>query len=195
MMRNSMRLLSCLVLGATMLVAQARDEREATVGMRAYVEGVVIEGSELVPAPSSTSSQVIVRVVKAWPHGEHLRYDFEWVGFEPGRYDLAEFLVRKDGSAMDALPPLKVTVKSLLPAEAFEPSDIDPAAAARLDGYTTEQIAAIVLWSVGLLAILFVGRKWKAKPAPLPAPPTLADRLRPLVEVVASGNADNAKKS
>ena len=46
MMRNSMRLLSCLVLGATMLVAQARDEREATVGMRAYVEGVVIEGSD-----------------------------------------------------------------------------------------------------------------------------------------------------
>ena len=128
----TLRLLACMMLCATVLIAQARDQREATVGMRAYVEQVVMAGPELVPAPSSMGSQVVVRVVKTWPHGEHLRYDLEWVGFEEGSYNLTNYLVHKDGTPMGALPPINVKVRSLLPAEAFEPSDIDPAAAARL---------------------------------------------------------------
>ena len=191
----TLRLLACMMLCATVLIAQARDQREATVGMRAYVEQVVMAGPELVPAPSSMGSQVVVRVVKTWPHGEHLRYDLEWVGFEEGSYNLTNYLVHKDGTPMGALPPINVKVRSLLPAEAFEPSDIDPAAAARLDGYSTLQVVVVVLWGIGLLAILFVGRKWAVKPPPPSPPPTLADRLRPIVEEVATGNADNAKKA
>jgi hypothetical protein len=194
-MKMTLRMLVCMMLCATLLVAQARDEREATVGMRAYVEQVVMEGPELVPAPSSTAAQVVVRVVKTWPHGEHLRYDLEWVGFEEGSYDLTKFLVRKDGTPADALPAILIKVQSLLPGDAFEPSDLDPAAAARLDGYATRQIVVGVMWGIGLLAILFVGRKWATKPEPLPPPPTLADRLRPMVEHVASGKADNAQKA
>lgn len=195
MMRAMLRVLTCLLLCTTLVFAQARDEREATVGMRAYVEQVVIEGPELVPAPSSMKAPVVVRVVKTWPHGAHLRYDLEWVGFEEGNFNLADYLVRKDGSDKGEVPAIEVKVKSLLPYDAFEPSDIDPSNAARLDGYSTTQVVVIVLWSVGLLAILFVGRKWKKKEAPPEAPPTLADRLRPIVEEVASGKADNAKKA
>lgn len=189
------RLWLCTVLVTAFVVAQAKDQRKATVGMRAYIEQVVLEGSELVPAPADTSTQVVVRVVKTWPHGQHLRYDLEWVGFEEGRYDLLDYLVRKDGSPATSLPSIEVTVVSLLPAEAFEPSDIDPAATARLDGYSTTQIVTGVFWVAGLLAILFVGRKRVVKPAPLPPPPTLADRLRPMVEMVANGEADTAQKA
>ena len=189
------RLWLCMVLVTAFVVAQAKDQRKATVGMRAYIEQVVLEGSELVPAPADTSTQVVVRVVKTWPHGQHLRYDLEWVGFEEGRYDLLDYLVRKDGSPATSLPSIEVKVVSLLPAEAFEPSDIDPAATARLDGYSTTQIVTGVFWVGGLLAILFVGRKRVVKPAPLPPPPTLADRLRPMVEMVANGEADTAQKA
>ena len=189
------RLWLCMVLVTAFVVAQAKDQRKATVGMRAYIEQVVLEGSELVPAPADTSTQVVVRVVKTWPHGQHLRYDLEWVGFEEGRYDLLDYLVRKDGSPATSLPSIEVKVVSLLPAEAFEPSDIDPAATARLDGYSTTQIVTGVFWVAGLLAILFVGRKRVVKPAPLPPPPTLADRLRPMVEMVANGEADTAQKA
>jgi len=176
-------------------LAQARDQREATVGMRAYVEQVVLEGTELVPAPSSTKEPIVVRVVKTWPHGSHLRYDLEWVGFEQGRHDLSKFLVRKDGSELGVLPPITVNVLSVLPGDAFEPSDIDPAAADRLNGYSALKVVAIVLWCGGLLSILVIGRKRKAKALPPPPKPTLADRLRPLIEEVASGKADTARKA
>jgi hypothetical protein len=191
----TLRLFVCVTLCATMLPAQARDQREATVGMRAYVEQVVLAGPELVPASSSMGSQIVVRVVKTWPHGEHLRYDLEWVGFVEGSYDLTKYLVHKDGSPMDGLPAIMVKVESLLPAESFEPSDIDPTAAARLDGYSALQVVVGALWGIGLLAILFVGRKRAVKVPPPSPPPTLADRLRPIVEEVASGAADNAKKA
>ena len=62
------RLWLCMVLVTAFVVAQAKDQRKATVGMRAYIEQVVLEGSELVPAPADTSTQVVVRVVKTWPH-------------------------------------------------------------------------------------------------------------------------------
>lgn len=197
MMRLVLLTLASLVFCATNLFAQASaaSQREATVGMRAKIMQLVLEGTELVPAPSTSESLVVVRVLATWPHGAHLRYDLEWVGYEEGTYDLTKFLVRKDGSAMDKLAPIEVQVRSVLPGDAFEPSELQLEPSARLDGYTTTQVVTGVFWGLGLLAILFVGRKWKKKALPAPAKPTLADRLRPLVEEVASGRADTAKKA
>lgn len=193
----TLRALACIVLSAACLVAQESDDshREATVGMRAKIMQLVVEGSELVPAPSTSESVLVVRVLATWPHGDHLRYDLEWVGFEEGTYDLTKFLVRKDGSSMDNLSPVEVNVLSVLPGDAFEPSELERSPATRLDGYTTTQIVTGVFWGVGLLSILFIGRKWKKKALPAPPKPTLADRLRPMVERVASGNADAAQKA
>ena len=58
MNRASMRVAAIALVLAGGLSAQARDQREATVGMRAYVEQIVLEGSELVPAPSSFESPI-----------------------------------------------------------------------------------------------------------------------------------------
>ncbi|MEZ6035855.1 MAG: hypothetical protein R3F29_00140 [Planctomycetota bacterium] len=187
---------AAVLMGVTAaLAAQARDERQATVGMRAYVEQRVLPGTELVAAPGNFESPLAVRVVKTWPHGSQLRYDLEWTGFEPGTYDLCKFLVRKDGSSTDDLPVLQVEVTSVLGAKATEPSEPEPVPAPRLDGYSTDQVLFFVIWGAGLLGILFFGRKRRVKVAP-PAPkPTLADRLRPLVERVAGGAADDAAKA
>lgn len=190
-----LRLLFLGVLCIGPLAAQARNERSAGVGMRAFVEQVVLPGTELVPAPATMKTPCVVRVLKTWPHGEHLRYDFEWVGLEPGRYDLTKFLVRKDGSSTEGLPEVVVETTSLLPKGAAEPTDLAPKAPERLDGYRTMQVVAGILWGAGLLAILFVGRRFRRRQAPPPPKPTLADRLRPLVETVARGDADAGAKA
>ncbi|MCK5945317.1 MAG: hypothetical protein KAI24_25230, partial [Planctomycetes bacterium] len=178
------------LLFAVVVSAQVRDQREATVGMRAYIEQVVLEGSELIAAPTSIQAPLLVRILQTWPHGDHLRYDFEWVGFEEGTFDLTDYLVRKDGSSTDGLPAVEVEVVSVLPGDVFEPNELEPTPGERLDGYSTLQVAVTAIWVAGLLAILFVGRKFRKKQAPPPPKPTLADRLRPLVEQVAAGDAD-----
>jgi hypothetical protein len=184
-----------LALVATPLAAQKQDQRTASVGMRAVIEQVVLPGTELEPAPSTLKTPVVVRVLRTWPHGEHLRYDLEWSGLEPGRHDLTKFLVRKDGAPATDLPPLLVDVTSVLAKGQFEPSEVAPKAPERLDGYRTLQIVVGVAWGLGLLAILFVGRRFRTKRVPKPVPPTLADRLRPLVAAVVSGAADTAAKA
>lgn len=194
-MRNVLRTCSAAALLVAVAAAQARDEREASVGMRAYVEQVVLPGSELVARPSTFEAPLVLRVLKTWPHGEHLRYDLEWVGLEPGKYDLVDYLVRKDGSATDALPSVEVEVTSVLPGDEFEPSEVDPEQPRRLHGYSTLQVVAGALWVVGLLLILFVGRRRRPRAAAAAPKPTLADRLRPLVEQVAAGDADDARKA
>ncbi|HZN37741.1 MAG TPA: hypothetical protein VFD82_03000 [Planctomycetota bacterium] len=183
------------LLATAMLAAQTRNERTASVGMRARIDEVVLPGTELAAAASTTKSKVVVRVLAVRAHGDRFRYDLEWTGLEPGEYDLAKFLSRVDGSPTDNLPALAVTVSSSLKKGTFEPTDPDPVAPDRLGGYRMQQIAVGVLWLLGLLAILFVGRKWRHHVAAAMRKPTLADRLRPLVEAVAAGRADDAQKA
>ncbi len=185
---------AALVLGLA-LVAQSRDQRTAGVGVRAYIEQIVLPGSELIAAPTSLKAPVAVRVLKVWPHGSLLRYDLEWTGLEAGEHDLAKFLARKDGSPTQDLPPVAVTVTTVLGKGMVEPSELKPQPAQRLHGYTALQIAAGVAWMVGLLAILLVGRRWQRRMGTPPPLPTLADRLRPLVKAVATGSADVGAKA
>jgi hypothetical protein len=163
--------------------------------MRYHIEQVVLPGAELIAAPTDHKAPIVVRVLKTWPHGDQLRYDLEWCGLEAGKHDLKQRLARKDGSSTADLPSLVVEVKSVLPAGMVEPSEPAPQSPARLDGYTKVQWIAGVLWGIGLLAILFVGRRFRRKLAPEVTGPTLADRMRPLVEAVASGKADTAAQA
>lgn len=189
------RLLAAALLCLQVLPAQSRDERSAAVGMRARIEQIVLHGSELQVAPSGHGAPLVLRILAVWPHGEHFRYDLEWSGLEPGAHDLAKYLVRKNGSSLDGLVPIPVTVTSVLKKGHVEPSDLGPVAPERLDGYRTLQIVVVVLWVTGLLLILLVGRRRQTPVAVEVGRPTLADRLRPLVEAVAAGRADDATKA
>ncbi|MCU0862153.1 MAG: hypothetical protein MUC36_00040 [Planctomycetes bacterium] len=187
-----------VAVAAASLSAQTRDQRQAAVGMRAYLEQVVLPGTELIPAPTTSSSPVVVRVVRTWPHGDLLRYDLEWTGFEVGRHDLRRYLVRKDGSPLGELPALEVDVTGVLPPGKDglqRPEPLPPRPAERLDGYSKLQLWAGIGWGVGLLAILFVGRRFRRRQPPPPPAPTLADRLRPLVQSIAAGGGDTAAKA
>ena len=86
----------------------------ATVGMPVSVHDLVLPGGELEVVPPSDATPVIVRLDAVRPHGAHFRYDFSWYGLEPGHYELADFLRRKDGSPAADLPQLTLEVRSLL---------------------------------------------------------------------------------
>lgn len=189
------RLCLAIVLTGAALLAQGRDERTATVGMRARVDEVALPGSELVTAPVDHKAPLRLRILATRPHGDHFRYDFEWSALEAGEHDLVRYLVREDGTPTAGLPPLTVRAESELPAGTREPSEPPPAPLPRVAGYSTLQVVAGVLWGIGLLAILFVGRRFRRQRVVEAVRPTLADRMRPLVAAVAGGAADDAAKA
>jgi hypothetical protein len=186
--------LALLALAATAR-AQARNEREATVGMRARIDQVVLPGPELVAKPAPRGAPIVLRVLGTWPHGTDFRYDLEYCGYEPGRHDLAAWLARADGAPAAGLPELAVEIRPLLPPGQVEPHPLATRDPPSLGRYTRWVIAAAVLWVAGLVAILRVGRRRPAAAAAGAAPATLADHLRPMVEAAARGSLDDAGKA
>jgi hypothetical protein len=170
-------------------LAYAEDQRTATVGMSGRIDQVVLPGSELEVKPQEdTRDPVVLRITNTYPHGTAFRYDFVWYGLEPGTYDLARYLRRKDGTPLTGLPPLKVEVQSVLPPGQIEPNRLEPSATPWLGGYFTTLAVLFCVWLLGLWAILFYRRGTKAATAAAANQPlTLADRLRPLVEGAVAG--------
>ena len=89
-------------------------ELSAVVGMRASITQVFFPGSELQPLDGGGTADrdFAIRFDAVYPHGDGFRYDLTWTGFRPGQFNLSRYLQRKDGTAVDALPKLMVTVTS-----------------------------------------------------------------------------------
>ena len=178
------------------VVALARESRECAVGMAGRIEQIVLPGPELVSVAADTSSKIVLRVLAVYPHGTAFRYDLEFVGLEPGNYDLKEFVVRKNGSPIAAadLPSMPVKIRSVLPPGQVLPHPLERGEAPRLGGYKTLGIVAGVVWVAGLVAILFYRRqRGPGAIARSTKPTTLADRLRPLVERAIAGTLPAAE--
>jgi hypothetical protein len=176
-------------------VADAAELKRPTVGMTGRLTDVVLPGTELEAVPGDVASKMIVRVVEVRPHGTANRYQIEFLGLEPGRYDLRSLLRRKDGTATADLPELPVDVVAVRPADKVEPNELAPGAAPRLGGYRTLLWTSGGLWLLGLLAILFVGRKKRQVAAGAVRPPTLAERLRPMVEDAIAGRLQPERRA
>jgi len=199
MRRAAVRALFALLAGLLLLPglsAQARDERTASPGVRAHLEQLVLPGSELEAKPADRKAPVMLRVLATWPHGSARRYDLEWTGFEPGKYDLAQYLVRKDGTQASDLPAIGVEVTALLPPGQVLPGALPVRDPPRYGSYWLLMGLFAVAWVAGLVVILFVGRRRRLHAIAVAAPPrTLADRLRPMVEAAAAGRLDVAGKA
>lgn len=169
-----------LLLSALLLLI---DPPPVSVGMVGHLNAIVLPGSELEVTPvENRKTPVVVRITAVAPHGTAHRYDLTYYGIEAGHYDLRSFLRRKDGSSADDLPPMPVTIQSALPPGQILPHTPESARRRGLGGYYLILAGAVLTWLIGLLAILFVGRKRTAQAAMAARPMTLADRLRPLVE-------------
>jgi hypothetical protein len=195
-----------LGLGFTVVVAgvltaasrcNADDQRTTTVGMPARIDQLVLPGPELEVRPLDDRRQpVVLRITEVFPHGSALRYDLVYYGLDPGEFDLKDFLRRKDGTATDDLPSIKVTVQPVLPTGQVLPNKLELRRSPRLGGYRTLAIAAGFVWVVGLLAILLAGRRGRsAAGANGRAPASLAERLRPMVEAAMAGRITEAERA
>lgn len=178
---------ACIALALGLLAAPSaraqRNELSTTVGVPGRIEELVLPGGELEVAPHDPDAALVVRILRASPHGTAHRYDLEYWAYEAGEHDLRSALRRKDGSSVADLPPIPVHVASLLAPGALKPSAPPPGRAPRLGGYRALLWIGGGLWVAGLAALLLVGRARRREERALEERPlTLADRLRPLVE-------------
>jgi hypothetical protein len=168
----------------------------ATVGFPVVLKQVLLPGSELTGRPvESREAKVVVRVLDSFAHGDGYRYDLEATGFEPGVHNLSESLVRKDTTATADLPPVWVEITSQLPAGQVKPHQLPPTVPKVTGYYTGLMIAAAGLWILGLLGILFWGRGKETHLSGKDRKPTVADRLRPLLERAAAGELSNDERA
>ncbi len=189
-LRASMSSGVCVVLSlaflATALVAEDSTDKplgKSSVGMPTRIEELVLPGAELEARRiESRAVPVVLRVVATYPHGTAFRYDLEYYGLEAGRFDLRDYLQRKDGSSTDDLPEIPIEVTSLLPAGQILPADLEVRPAPRIGGYRTLLIGALVVWILGLASLLLVRRGARLRQQQATRHPlSLAERLKPLV--------------
>ena len=173
---------------------------ESVVSLKVGVIGsrrnVVLEGTRLVAKPADRVTPFVVRIDAAYPHGSDWRYDLSFYGLEPGRYNVAGYLQRKDGSATDGLKPIWVEVDSSLPSGAVAPHALELRSTPRPSRYRMWLVAAGVVWTLGLIALLVAGRfrkKWEERSDARQA--TLADRLRPLVVKAQQGELSSSERA
>ncbi|MEQ8765723.1 MAG: hypothetical protein RL885_17495 [Planctomycetota bacterium] len=193
-----------LCMGATLAPCESRpqadppNEREASVGISARIQEVVLPGSELEILPSEDRSRpIVLRITDVYPHGDSFRYHFEYYGLVPGTWDLTDYMRHKDGSPTDDLPPLEVTIRSVLPPERLEPHRLEAESPGSVGGYTTWLVVLGIAWLLGLIAILRLGRKQTVEDTGVPSqrPLTFADRLKPLVEEAMRGELPKERRA
>lgn len=187
------RMLSVLAYAVFASALAAADERVSTVGRPTRIEQHVLPGSELEVKPLTERTPIVLRIVRVFPHGTAFRYDLEYYGVEAGTFDLRDYLQRKDRSSTADLPPLPVTIQSILPPGQIKPNPLAPRLSPHLGGYRLALLVGGVLWVMVLLLLLFVGRRRRRARALSARPLTLADRLRPLVEGAVAGQLSPAR--
>jgi hypothetical protein len=149
---------------------------------------VILPGTALEAKPFEHKARLIVRMAETRPRGNSIWYDVRYIGLVPGNYDLRGYVHRLDGSTTNNLPPIPVSVAPLLP-ESHNGLLVEETASplGRLGGYTTLMIVAAVVWALLFLPLIWRHRKKLAPAVVAPPKPTLAERLRPLVEQAAAG--------
>jgi len=164
-----------------------------SVGVVQNLEAVIWPGPELVVKPiDPRKTPLILRIVRTYPHGDSHRYDLEWYGLEPGQYNLSEYVQRKDGKPAETLPALSVEVTSILPPGQVEPHRLSVERGPQLGGYRALLWIVGIFWALGLLGILvsFWSRSGGQPASDSVAGPSLAERLRPVIESASAGQAN-----
>lgn len=177
---------------------EGNSQLEVSVGISGFVKQVVLPGSELtVREVDPRRSPIAVRIDDVYSHGDDFRYDLTFFGLEPGTHNLTEYLARKDGSSVDDLPSIPITVKSILPTDQFAPSTPELGLVAKVGGYYMVVILAIIAWVAGLLAILFWGRRQpNATTSTAKAVVSEVDQIRLLVDrAMESGELTSEQKA
>lgn len=170
--------------------ASAEESDHRNIGIEGDLE-VALSRGDYQPKPLDDRTPLILRVesVTAVPEGT-FRYEFHYIGFEPGSYRLADYLIHSDGTLATEIGGLSVMVGSILPPDYDgELNGYVPRPFPWFGGYRMLLGGLAVLWVLGLLAFAWFGRRRKSAEVVeiLPPPPSYAERMRPFVEAAAAG--------
>lgn len=165
---------------------QAADS-SITVGIEGQLE-VVLPVAELQAIAPRREAPITVRIAASTPGADGTHYDLRYIGLIPGKHDLRPCLINADGSAATSLPPLDVEIKGLLSAnENSGWIDIPVSKVPILGVYRGVLLALAILWLVAAYLLFRRRKKTVAALIPVIVPPTLPERLRPLVEQAVAG--------
>lgn len=177
-------------LAAVDVSSNAHAAASRNIGIEGSVT-ITLPRGDYLPRPLDDRTELILRVERVTMLASNqYRYEFFYMGLEPGAYKLADYLIRRDGTPPHELGDLKIQVRALLPEEhdgklnAYEPRRFP-----FVGGYRAALAALGVVWVGGLVAYPFLGRKKRPMvvPATVEPEPSFAERLRPLVEAAAAG--------
>ncbi len=200
-MTTRLTLMALLLIGFSALADDSKAKPEpvskSTVGMPAKIDQIVLPGTLLEVKPIEDRREpVVLRIVDSYPHGSAFRYDLVYYTLEPGEYDLRNCLRRKDGSPLGELPAIPVSVSALLPPGQIEPHPIALEPSPWLGGYRFLIGLGGSLWAAGLAYILLKSRRDRVEAfAETAPPPTLGDRLRPLVSAALDGTLGEPQRA
>jgi len=159
----------------------ANAEYRASIGSGLVIEDLEIKGSKLAVIPRiDTKVPIILRIVEAKSVEGGYSYDLHVEGLDEGKYNLASYLKRADGS-VEAIPEIPFEAYSILKDKWAEPRALEKVKPEKIGGYITLVLVLIVLWVVGLVAILLLKRK-RATTAQVTADPTLGERIYKLLK-------------
>jgi hypothetical protein len=169
------------VIGQQPAAASPREERVVACGI-AHRCTISYEAAELRARPvdsRTTPLQVVVERGSA-PSS----WDLEVVGFEAGRFDVARFLERADGTPASDLPAIPVQVVSLLPPGLHLDLETRESQPVRLAGRPTWLWPLLAALWLALPVAWLVVRRMRRRRASAP-PSTAAPAADPLDELAA----------
>ena len=183
--------LAVVLLAGHSISAQTKSSTNAsrTIGIEGRVTLDLPRG-DYRPRPLDDRTELILRIESVTATNRQQRYEFSYMGMEPGDYRLADYLVRPDGSRADELSNTLVHVQSVLPENhdgkltAFAPGRFP-----FIGGYRIFLALLGALWLGGIGLFIWSYRKKRvvAAPAVVVPEPSFAERMRPLVEAAAAG--------
>ena len=176
--------------------ADAANSPEVRIGIEGAFR-LEHNGPELATKPFDEKSPIVLRIAQVTESQGGRVYDLRYIGQYAGTFDLRDYLVRRDGEPLEDVPAAIVTIRESLPANHNGSLEeiADPGILGALP-YRFLLKLAVGLWLMGiafLIAHRISGRRQEA-PSEEPAPPTLADQLRPLVEAAIAGEMSLAEK-
>ena len=172
-----------------LFLASANAANETSVGINIKVDGIEITGEKVQPIPRMDSSApIVIRISNSEKTDAGYVYDFRVEGYEPGDYNLCDFLQRLSGKPLgEDVEAIPFHVDSVLEPDVMDvepPAIIEPE---RIGGYKLLLKVFAGLWLLIPIIYLIMKQKKSSQEVDEKLPPTLADRIAPMVQQAADG--------
>lgn len=161
---------------------------DVTIGVEGR-RSVEFVGSRLAAVPFTFADPLAVRIAATEPTAAGYRYDVRYMAYGPGEFDLADYLVDETNQRPAGLAKMTVSVASNLPRDhAGELFDSQTSPIDLHSHYWLWMCLMWGAWAVLLLPLVVNGRQRRRRAAPRPPEPTVAERLRRLLEFAEVAN-------